>query len=140
MYVYDKDLMNAYLYCGHTVFFLILFENVLISICYTCSDIFVFTYVIMSCRMLLIIYVHRSIYFINYFKFIPLSTGSHTAFMISSKIDFIAQKFLGIDDLEDSNWRPPMTTDCGSNVALAIDTNKFAFWMKCCLHMINLSV
>jgi hypothetical protein len=69
-----------------------------------------------------------------------LYAGQHTAAAILQKIDFIAEKFLGIADLESSNWRPPITTDCGSNVAAAIDTNRYSFWMKCCLHIMNIAV
>ncbi len=67
--------------------------------------------------------------------------GSHTAANISSHIDAIAVKFLDVGRLEDSNWRPPLTTDNAANIARAVDTeNSFAFWMKCCLHVQNLAV
>jgi hypothetical protein len=72
--------------------------------------------------------------------FMHCFVGSHTAANISSHIDFIAVKFLGVSNLEESNWRPPLTTDGAANISLAIDTNAYAFWMRCCLHMLNLCV
>ena len=88
--------------------------------------------------------VSKTSYFLLTVKYllynVYFTIGSHTAQAISDKIDFISEKFLGISDLESSNWRPSMITDCGSNISLAIDSNKFSFWMKCTLHIINLAM
>ena len=38
-------------------------------------------------------------------------------------------------------WRPVITTDCGANIAAAIDNAATgAFWMKCVLHIIHNSM
>ena len=52
----------------------------------------------------------------------------------------IATKFLGVQQIEDSHWRPPITTDGAANISAAVDQNPYAFWMKCCLHIFNLCV
>lgn len=59
------------------------------------------------------------VYYNNIYFF--LLAGSHTAEAITTHVNTIATKFLGVPDLSQSHWRPPITTDGAANIAKAID-------------------
>lgn len=65
--------------------------------------------------------------------------GAHTSSNLAAALSDLFKKTLAVD-VWSMSWKAPCTTDCGANIAKAVDTSELFFWLKCVLHILHNSV